>query len=201
MSKDQEENARNSLIKLRGKENQDLINHELNRISLSLRCLAKENDQDSADEKPKGFLSMVPRSRSFWQPFSFLTLTFLALQWSGLPAIGFYMVSLLVKSDVPIDPYWASAMIASYRALVSILGSTVNARYRRRPVYLTCCCIFIVGLISLATYLYFNEDGTLTEEYSIAKWIPIFSIMIIYTGFALGFATIPFMLQVNRIIK
>ena len=101
------------------------------------------------------------------------------------------------QAKIPIDPFWAAAMMATYRALIAIIGSSVNGKYRRRPTYLICCGISIIGQLSLSSYCYFNQDELLTTNFPFAKWIPIFSIMMIYTAFSFGFGAIPFMLQVD----
>ena len=101
------------------------------------------------------------------------------------------------QAKIPIDPFWAAAMMATYRALIAIIGSSVNGKYRRRPTYLICCGISIIGQLSLSSYCYFNQDELLTTNFPFAKWIPIFSIMMIYTAFSFGFGAIPFMLQVE----
>ena len=178
--------------------NQDIIDSEFNRISLNMKIAEKEKAMDS-DKKRKDWKHLIPRDLSFWKPFCFLLLIFpLGLEWTGLPAVAFYMVPLLQKSNIPLDPYWASALLASYRAIVSILGSTIIGKYSKRPVYFTSWAIFLTGLLSLTSYSYLNQDGLLTDNYAFAKWIPMFAILIFYTGFSLGFASIPYMLQVLK---
>ena len=196
-----EEDAKQSLIKLRGRQNQDIIDAEFNRIALSLKIEEKEMKINAATEK-KGLLDMIPTELSFWKPFSFLLLVFpISLEWTGLPAIAFYMVSLLQKSNIPLDPFWASALLASYRALIAILASTISGMYKKRPIYLTSWGIFLVGLLSLTAYSFFNQNGLLTDHFPVAKWIPIFSILIYYTGYSLGFGSIPYMLQVQSFLN
>ena len=95
------------------------------------------------------------------------------------------------------DPFWASALIGVIRGFLSIIGSTITSKFKRRPVYLSSCVIFSTGLFSLSAYCYFNSNGDLTEALPIAKWIPIFSILIVYTGFSFGYGSTPFMLQVR----
>lgn len=99
------------------------------------------------------------------------------------------------ESKVPIDPFWAAAMLASFRALVGIVGSPIVKKCQRRPLYLCSCAIQIVGLISLSGYCYFNQGELLTANFPFARWIPIFSIMLVYSAFSFGFGNIPYMLQ------
>jgi hypothetical protein len=100
------------------------------------------------------------------------------------------------KSKIPIDPFWAAAMLATFRALSAIIGSSVNGKCKRRPLYLICCGVSIFGQLSLSSFCYFDQDELLTTNFPFTRWIPIFSIMIIYTAFSFGFGGIPWMLQV-----
>ena len=112
---------------------------------------------------------------------------------SGYEPIIFLFFS---QSKIPIDPFWAAAMLSTYRALIAIIGASVNGKYKRRSLYLVCCGVSIIGQLSLAFYCFFNQDESLTENFPITKWIPIFSIMMVYTAFSFGFGAIPFMLMV-----
>ena len=109
-----------------------------------------------------------------------------------------YLMILLYfsKSKIPIDPFWAAAMLATFRALSAIIGSSVNGKCKRRPLYLICCGVSIFGQLSLSSFCYFDQDELLTANFPFTRWIPIFSIMIIYTAFSFGFGGIPWMLQV-----
>ena len=69
LSKERESDARNSLEKLRGKENSDLIEAEFNRILLNI----KEKEK-SLDNENKGLWEKIPKDGTFWKPFGILFL-------------------------------------------------------------------------------------------------------------------------------
>ena len=109
-----------TILRLRGSENMDIVESEYNRIALCIKIEEKENEFNNSSEKTeskfKQMTSKIPTDTSFWKPFGFLMVLFsVGLEWTGFPAIGFYMVPLLKKSKIPFDPFWASAMLASYR--------------------------------------------------------------------------------------
>ena len=83
-----------------------------------------------------------------------------------------------------------------FRALMSILGMSMIGKCNRRKLYLVCCGIMIFGLLSLSCFSYFNHNELLTQNFPMARWIPIFSILIVYTGFSFGYAGIPYIFQV-----
>lgn len=100
LMKDRQEDARNSLERLRGKDNVDIIDAEMNRIMLSLKIEEKQSESVSQEEQSgwtriQKVLTLFV-DPSFLKPFGYLLVVFcVALEWTGFPAIGFYMVSLL----------------------------------------------------------------------------------------------------------
>ena len=108
--------------------------------------------------------------------------------------------NLFRNAKIPIDPYWAAALLASLRAVISILASNINGKFKRRTVYITCCGIVASGSLLMAIYFYENQNGKLSENNSWLGWIPILAIIICYIGFALGFGSMPYILQVNRLV-
>ena len=91
MTKGRNQEARGSLEKLRGVENEDIIEAELNRIDLNLRIEAKE-EEILAEHK----LWDILVDPTFYKPFALLMLLFcINLEWCGLAAVGFYFVPLL----------------------------------------------------------------------------------------------------------
>ena len=204
ISKGRDEEAKEALEKLRGAENQDIIEAEFNRISLNQKIQEKEREIDNDQEEKLSKVQAFKRKfhllidPGFIKPFGFLMLIFLiGLEWGGFPAIAFYMVPLLKNAEIPFDPYWAAAMLASYRALIAIVGSSVTKGCKRRPQYITCSVVLACGLFLLSTYCYFNQEKLLTENFPVARWIPILALMIIYTAFSFGYGSIPYILQVR----
>ena len=117
MTKGRHEEAKDSLIRLRGAQNMDIVEEEFNRILVNIKIQEKEDQSLATDQNRfKQMASEIPYDMSFWKPFAFLVLLFaIGMEWAGFPAIGFYMVPLLKKSKIPMDPFWASALVASYR--------------------------------------------------------------------------------------
>ena len=101
------------------------------------------------------------------------------------------------RANISFDAYWAAALIGSYRAVVSIIGPSITRKCRRRVLYLSCCGVQIIGLLSLAAYGYFDHNESLSETHPMTRWIPIISILIVFSAYAFGFGSIPYMLQVQ----
>ena len=99
LSKGRDEEAKKALTRLRGADNADIIQAEFNRISTNWKIIQKESeiDQNEITLAPKisQFFSLFI-DPTFVKPFSYLLMIFcLGFEWTGFPAIGFYMVPLL----------------------------------------------------------------------------------------------------------
>ena len=95
--KGREEEAKEALKRLRGATNMDVVDAEFNRIMLNLKMEDKEKEMCSTgnDSRLKEYWK-VCTDMAFLKPFGFLMVIFLlGMEWTGLPAIAFYMVTLL----------------------------------------------------------------------------------------------------------
>ena len=133
LSQGREDDAKKALIKLRGDQNMDIVETEFNRIMLNFKMQQKlqivegKQPPSKLEAMKEGFKLFA--DPSFVKPFVFLLAIFLiGFEMCGFPAIGFYMVPLLQEAEIPFDPYWAAAMLASYQALMSFVGSSFSAR-------------------------------------------------------------------------
>lgn len=91
MTKEREDEAKNSLHKLRGQDNTDIVEAEFNRIKMNVKIEAKEEE---ATEKSKIFDILT--DPTFTKPFALLFLVFCVnFEWCGLAAVAFYIVPLL----------------------------------------------------------------------------------------------------------
>ena len=95
------------------------------------------------------------------------------------------------------NPYWAGALVETIRAIMSLLGLAVNKKFKKRPIYLTCCAILWCGTFTLGTYFYLNKNDELTSNYPWMAWFPNVCAIFIYTARALGIGSINHSLQVN----
>ena len=94
MSKGREGDARAALEKLRGAKNTDLIDAEVLRISTNLK-MSEEDSQDVTD--PRSNIRNLMSSSSFLKPLGILLFVFcIGYEWTGLTAIAFYNVPLLM---------------------------------------------------------------------------------------------------------
>ena len=192
------DDARASLTTLRG--NQLVIESELRRIQSSLEEQRKEEYlEKEANGCCSGFKEIfdVLKDTTFLKPFSFLLFIFcVGLEWTGLPAIAFYMVGLLIEADIPFDPYLVAAGIACYRwVLLVIFSSGIAKRVKRRPLFIITAIAMIFGNAAMGTYFLLSNNKAFVNSYPYVKWVPVIAIFVIYTAFGMGYGTVPYMLQ------
>ena len=175
ISQGRDDEAKKALIKLRGISNMDIVEAEFNRIVFNLMLQQKlQLVENNGEEKLPGKLEAIKDGCKFFanptfvKPFAYLCAVFLVgIEMCGFPTIGFYMVPLLQEAEIPFDPYWAAAMLACYRVIISILSSSLLAQFKRRPTYFCCGGFLISGLLTISAYTYFNQNKLLTDNFPI----------------------------------
>lgn len=166
------------------------IQAEIDAIKLGFQ----QNSSSSWKNKLSNGWEIISDS-GFYKPFGLLLVLFpIGMSWSGLITIGFYMVPILKDAQIAMNPYWAGALVQIIRAFVSILGLVFNKKFKRKPVYLSCCLFSCLGTLTLATYYKFNSSGADIPSY--LSWIPIVCVIFVYVAYGLGLGSIPIMLQV-----
>ena len=100
---------------------------------------------------------------------------------------------------MPLDPYFAAAMLATTRAVMAILSSSLIVdRFAKKNCLIVCDLIMAAGTIILATFCYFNQDGRLAASFPHTRWLPILSILLMYVAYVCGIGSVPYALQVKN---
>ena len=102
LKNDKDDDALKVLTRIRGSENEDIINAEFNRISINLKISQKEAELDEEVGGQGNMLQNICNyiklfaDPTFIKPVLLLMVMFcLAHEWCGFPASGFYMVPML----------------------------------------------------------------------------------------------------------
>lgn len=192
----QEEQAKMALIKLRGEQNLDIVEPEFKRMFMNYKTEPKEQ---SKMEGIKNGLTLLT-DPSFLVPFGILCMLFIVgFNLTGLPVIAFYMIPLLLEAEIHIEPYLAAALLATWRGIMSLIGTPLIGRFKKRTVYFGCGIILTIGLLSLSAFTFFYQDSGLVHNHPSLGWIPIISILLIYTSISFGWLSISFQLRVSMI--
>ena len=139
------------------------------------------------------------RQGPFVRPFCVLLIMLtVGMHWTGGVPLSFYLVPILQRSNVPMDPYWAAAIMSCYRLLFTIISTILSTFIPRRPLYIGCCVAAAVGSLLLGTSAYLNtylqEYQLFQQQYPFAQWFPMLAIFLMYTGFSGGMGPVTFAL-------
>jgi len=175
------------------RSDEQIASLEHGRILENLREIEKEREGSSEN----GLKNKLRRMQdpAFYKPFLLLNLMLsIGLDWAGFPALAFYMHTLLQDMDVPIDKYWAAAFLGLYRAVMVVGLSFLLVKVPKRSMYLLSASLVLAAVLIQASYATFGS--LIPVEYlSVSGYIPLFAIVLQYTGFGLGYGPIVFALQ------
>ena len=193
LNKGKDDQAEQALMRLRGDE--EIVKTELKRLKLAL--LEVELAMKDNGEKISGFQEIleVLKDKAFVKPFGILSFLYVfTVNWGGTPSLSFYMIFLLQKSNFHYDSYIMGASLSIFRSIVLILSFGFTSKMRRRPLFLVCGVFHLIGMGGLGIYNILNENERLEEMFSFAQWIPIISILLIYSFSTVGYVSMVFML-------
>ena len=102
----------------------------------------------------------------------------------------------MIEANIPFDPYLASAGISLYRlVLILIFSFGIANRIRRRPLYIATGLGIVLGNLFLAKYFIARDNSNVISSFPLLQWIPVISMLVIYTAFSMGYGSVPYMLQ------
>ena len=193
LGKERTEEARNALFRIRG--DKGVVENELKEMSDNI------SKQNRNHQNQNGIQVSLFDSKFFKGTFirPFLTLVVMytfGINYTGAPTLGFYLIHILKRGKVPIDPYVAAAWLVTWRVILTIITSLFLAPFLpRRKLYLTSGIVLATGGLSFGVVSYldrFNFYQDILELYPALRWLPFLSIGMLYTGLSGGFAMITF---------
>lgn len=162
-------------------------------------CGMEENLRGSSSSLPLlqkwSQLARLALTPQFLKPFLLLLLMLgVGLEWAGFPALAFYMHTLLTEIQLPFSVYWVAVCMGGYRSALVLSLSFIMYKAPRRPVYLGSGVLVALGGATLGGYSLLGPSlPSSVTPYT--DYLPLLSMVIMYTGFALGWGPICFMLQ------
>ena len=176
--------AFNAMNKLRGDEN--IVRIELLRIKQNLEKKKGENSSENQNASLYKRTKSILFRGTFLRPFLVIVVIYgIGFSWTGPPFLSFYLVYIVKKSNISVNPYWISAGLCSYRVCLCILSCIIAPFMPRRKLFL--CTSFILatgGLLTgttgyLSKFTWFIENQ---DTYPVLRWLPVLSIGVLYTG-------------------
>jgi len=191
LRKERKEQAREAMFFYRG--DMDTVKLELRRCQENID--SQESSLGMTLQMRCKLLWRRSLSPEFLKPFLLLNLILnVGLEWAGFPVLAFYMHNILKQMKIPFNEYWVAVALAGYRSFLTDGLSFIMYKARRRPVYLLSGCLVACGTGSLAVYNWLapSMEDSLRESTS---YLPLLAVVLMYTGFGLGYGPIIFMLQ------
>ena len=193
LGKGREKEAFKALFKIRG--DRVVVENEMKVMADNI------NKQKSNNQNKDGSKFSFSDSKFFKGTFirPFLTLVVMytfGINYTGAPTLGFYLIHILKRGKVPIDPYVAAAWLVTWRVVLTIIASLFLAPFLpRRKLYITSGIVLATGGLSFGVVSFldkyeFYQD--MLELYPGLRWLPFISIGTLYTGLSGGFVMITF---------
>jgi hypothetical protein len=193
LNKGKDELAEKSLMILRGDEK--IVQNELKLLKSALKEMEMYNNDSGEQASGVQEVLELLKDKAFLKPFGILLVLYVfTVNWGGSPSLSFYMIILLQKSNFHYDSYAMGASLSVFRSIIIILSTGFTSKMRRRPLFLICGVFHLIGMATIGIYNFLNEDGRLEKAFSLAQWIPIIAILLIYSFSTVGYVSMVFML-------
>jgi hypothetical protein len=191
VEKGREEEARRSLITLRGSSYD--IEEEF------LEIVNKKRDKE---EKGRSVLQTLC-SRVFIIPFLRIGALMMITQWAGINVITSYMVNIFIEAGSSIDPAIAPIIVCTIQQLLAMVSTAVLRVSPRKPLFLFCATMIACSQAGLGTYSYVTqaarEDSVLATNTTTLidsnpepsyGWVPVFCVVSVNAFRTIGFMAV-----------
>nr|XP_003704539.1 PREDICTED: facilitated trehalose transporter Tret1-like [Megachile rotundata] len=176
LQKGDDDSARKSLIKLRGRQYN--VENELQEQREAL----EENAKMAAS-----FFTVLKSKATVKACIISYGLVFFQ-QLCGINAISFYASGIFERTGVDLDPNVATIIIGVIQILAGLMN-TFTVDYLGRKILLIGSAIFmVVGMFALGLYFYLYDHK---NDVSSIGWLPLLSICIFIIAFNIGFGPAP----------
>ena len=108
--------------------------------------------------------------------------------FAGMSALILYLNKIIIQAKVPYDPYRTSAiMMASTRGLMSLIAPLYLQYIPRKVMFTMGIALMGVGIFIVGVSLQYDLSEVMSIDHSIAVWMPIVGISLVYIGVSSGF--------------
>ena len=167
-----EEEARRSLVRLRGRNYN--IDKEFEEIVAKKRL-----------KQQKGHSVMQTLcSRVFLIPFLRIGSLMMITQWAGINVITSYMVNIFMEAGSSIDPSLAPILVCTVQQILALVSTAVLRVSPRKPLFLVCASAIALSQAVLGTYSYTIQH---TQSYG---WVPLLAVISVNAFRTIGFMAV-----------
>ena len=180
-----EEDARKSLIRLRG-----------NRYDIKTEFEEIVNKKKIKEALGKSTLQTLC-SRTFLLPFLRIGTLVILTQWTGISVLGSYMVTIFTEADSSIDPTLAPIIVCTVQQMLSLLATMILRVSPRKPLFLFCATGIAISQAGLGTYFYLKRDPGGDTTYAMNNHaeqgyglVPVLCVVLVYSFRSVGFMAV-----------
>merc|ERR1711915_1065583 len=117
---------------------------------------------------------------------------FFSLGWNGFSILSFYAVEIFQLSGSPLSAVHTSWIVSTTKIACSIVAFYVLHKFDRKSLLfltgsLVCLSFLIIGLFTFLSNISFISLATQSS----LSFVPMFCVILAYTGYSLGFSVIP----------
>merc|ERR1712106_576507 len=176
-----EEEARESLIRLRGSS-----------YDIEEEFLEIVNKKKAKEERGRTVVQTLG-SRVFFIPFLRIGGLMMLTQWTGINVITSYMVNIFMESGSSIHPELAPILVFAIRQFLALVSTGLLRVSQRRPLFLICASVIACSMAGLGTYSFLTQEhkDALGEHDELPfAWVPVFCVIAVSAAMSLGFQSI-----------
>merc|ERR1719483_598934 len=187
-----EEEARRSLIRLRGRNYN--IDEEFEEIVNKKRI--KQQKGNSV------FQTLC--SRVFIIPFLRIGSLMMITQWAGINVITSYMVNIFMEAGSSVDPSLAPILVCTVQQILALFSTGILRVSPRKPLFLFCAAAIALSQAGLGTYSYLTQVSSSTGTNSTAVpdidtdtaqeqvhgWVPVACVISVNAFRTIGFMAV-----------
>ncbi|CRK99743.1 CLUMA_CG012986, isoform A [Clunio marinus] len=179
ISRNRENDADNSLKKLRGKHY---------KTSIEIEDLQRQNQEFKEQKKN---ISEIFKTKSTMKAFIIIMLQMTFFQMSGINAFLFFSTTIFIESGIDFEPGMASIIVASIQVLASFFSVAFVDRFGRKLILILAYSLMLIGLSGIGTFFILKD---LEFDVSFLQWLPVTSMSIFMIGFAGGMGPVSYVL-------
>ena len=79
-------------------------------------------------------------------------------QWAGINVVASYMVNIFQDSGISLSPEVAPILVSGIQLSLSMVSTLILRVAPRKPLFLVCAFLILLGQLTLGTHAYLTED-------------------------------------------
>ena len=182
IEKDRLEEALSALEYFRQGYDPELIDSEINEIKKK-----RSEKLMQGQGTDKAWILKRLMSKPFLYPFGIIVGMRTFAQWSGMPILTFYMVTVVKESGTNLDPKLAPIFVGIARVITSCFATFIIHKVRRKVLLVTSVILLSLSDLGIALFYHYSQahpDDAFTKNFG---WLPVALVVSIFMCHSIGF--------------